>query len=63
MAERQGPKAGLTVHSNLARSYSARASLIGHAERTAAHIQAATAMQQAHWGQVENHLDERGIYG
>ena len=57
------PHAGLTVHSNLARSYAARDAHIGHAERTALHIQMAAALQAEHWAGVEEHLATRGPQG
>lgn len=52
------PALGLTVHSNLARSWAAsgRSLVLGHAERTMEHIQMATAIQNAHWEGVQEHL-------
>jgi hypothetical protein len=55
------PTLGLTVHSNLARSWAAsgRALVLGHAERTMAHIEMASAIQNAHWEGVQEHLAAR----
>ncbi len=55
------PIAGLTLHSNFARHWSAssRMNPVAHAERAMAHMEVAAALQQAHIGGLEEHMARR----
>lgn len=56
------PMAGLTLHSNFARHWSASSrDPVVHAERTMAHMEVAAALQQAHMGGLEAHLARRNM--
>lgn len=58
MTMAKGTTAGLTLHSNFARHWAAsrRENPIAHAERTMAHVEMATALGQAHYDGVQEHL-------